>query len=157
MYWWRLKDYIRAKLKLYKPQTIEEARHATKLIEQNKKINKLSYTNSQKSSNYSKGKSRIPWTCLTSIYHLNCKKNAANIQALNGKWMANVGSVGTNFHQNTNATHKNSKIVKQNKKRTPRVLTQTKILMRKMKLQTQPKEEAIARICLAEITRITQP
>lgn len=49
-----LKEYIR--VELYKPKTIEEARHVAKIIEQKHKFNK-SYTMSEKSSNYSKGKS----------------------------------------------------------------------------------------------------
>lgn len=43
MYRCGLKESIRAKLKLYKPQTIEEARHATKLIEQKHKLKMSSF------------------------------------------------------------------------------------------------------------------
>ena len=43
MYKSGLKEYIRAELKLYKSQTIEEARHATKLIEQKHKFKMSSF------------------------------------------------------------------------------------------------------------------
>jgi len=53
MYRCGLKDYICAKLKLYKPQTIEEARHATRFIEQKHKFNLPSFKEDKNQQQYS--------------------------------------------------------------------------------------------------------
>jgi predicted Zn-ribbon and HTH transcriptional regulator len=45
MYICGLKDYICSEIKLWNPKTIEDARHATRLIEYKDKFNKPSFTN----------------------------------------------------------------------------------------------------------------
>jgi len=57
MYRCGLKDYIQEELKLYKPQTIEDARHAAIIIGRKYKLHKASYASNEKSNSYSKGKS----------------------------------------------------------------------------------------------------
>jgi len=54
MYICGLKDYICSELNLCNPNTIEDARHATRLIEQKSRFNKTSFIGSEKLSNYSK-------------------------------------------------------------------------------------------------------
>lgn len=55
-----LKNYIREELKLHKPKTIEDARHAGIIIKRKYKLHKASYATDEKSNNYSKGKSSKP-------------------------------------------------------------------------------------------------
>jgi hypothetical protein len=43
MYICGLKDYIHREIKLWNPKTIEDARHAARLIEQKNKFNKPSF------------------------------------------------------------------------------------------------------------------
>ena len=53
MYICGLKDYIRSEIKLWNPKTIEDARHATRLIEQKNKFNKPTFTSPERLNKYS--------------------------------------------------------------------------------------------------------
>ena len=53
MYIYGLKDYIQSELKLWNPKTIEDARHASKLIEQKKKIYRPSFIKTDRSNKIS--------------------------------------------------------------------------------------------------------
>jgi hypothetical protein len=56
MYICGLKDYIRSEIKLWNPKTIEDARHAARLIEQKDKFNKPSFAGPEASNKYSNEK-----------------------------------------------------------------------------------------------------
>jgi hypothetical protein len=57
MYICGLKDYICSEIKLWNPKTVEDARHATKLIEQKNKFNRPSFTGPEGSNKYSNERS----------------------------------------------------------------------------------------------------
>ena len=52
MYISGLKDYIHNELKLWRPQTINVSRHTAKLIEQKNKVNKPSFSRSDRTNSY---------------------------------------------------------------------------------------------------------
>jgi hypothetical protein len=56
MYICGLKDYIRSEIKLWNPKSIEDARHATKLIELKDKFNRPSFAGPEASNRYSNEK-----------------------------------------------------------------------------------------------------
>jgi hypothetical protein len=58
MYIWELKDYIRSEIKLWNLETIEDVRHAARIIEQKNKFNKPSLTNPYRSNKYLNEKSK---------------------------------------------------------------------------------------------------
>ena len=60
--------YVCSELKLWKPESIEDARHAAKLIEQKKKVNKSLFIGPDGSNRYFNGKSSMLQIKQTSMY-----------------------------------------------------------------------------------------
>lgn len=74
-----LKDYIWEELKLYKPQTIEEARHATIIIERKYKLHKVPYAGNENPTTTQRGSqvNRLQKTPVSTFHH-QCAMGESN-------------------------------------------------------------------------------
>jgi hypothetical protein len=100
MYICGLKDYIRSEIKLWNPKTIEDARHATRLIEQKNKFNKPSFTSPERLNKYPDDRTKKYNTDKPNKYlppHL--REGQASHQDSNKKWESKCRYSGDKWSQ----------------------------------------------------------
>jgi hypothetical protein len=158
MYICGLKDYICSEIKLWKTKTIEDDRHATKIIGQKNKFNRPSFTSLDKSNKYSNEKSNKYSTYKFNKYvppHL--REGESRQHDSDKKWENKCRYCGDKWSPGNRCNTEKLYTCEAKKESDTFSSDSYKEIKDEYDVPSTNPKEAMPKISLDEITRITQP
>jgi hypothetical protein len=134
MYICGLKDYIRSEIKLWNPKTIEDARHAARIIEQKNMFNKPTFTSPERLNKYLDDRTKKYNTDKPNKYlppHL--REDQANHQDSIKIWESKCRYCGDKWSPGHKCNNKNYILVKQRKNQAHLTVIQITKVKRKVR------------------------